>query len=73
MEVTNRFNGLDLTDRVPDELCMEVRDMYNRQGSRPSPSNRNAKRQNGGLRSPHKYLEKEEKIKAKETRKYIFI
>ena len=24
MEVTNRFKGLDLTDRVPDELRMEV-------------------------------------------------
>ena len=27
MEVRNRFNGLDLIDRVPDELCMEVRDI----------------------------------------------
>ena len=24
MEVTNRFKGLDLIDRVPEELCMEV-------------------------------------------------
>ena len=24
MEVTNRFNGLDLVDRVPEELWMEV-------------------------------------------------
>ena len=24
MEVTNRFKGLDLTDRVPEELWMEV-------------------------------------------------
>ena len=24
MEVTNRFKGLDLTGRVPEELCMEV-------------------------------------------------
>ena len=24
MEVTNRFKGLNLTDRVPEELCMEV-------------------------------------------------
>ena len=24
MEVTNRFKGLDLIDRVPDELWMEV-------------------------------------------------
>ena len=26
MEVTNRFKGLDLIDRVPEELRMEVRD-----------------------------------------------
>jgi len=25
--VRNRFKGLDLTDRVPDELWMEVRDI----------------------------------------------
>ena len=25
VEVRNRFKGLDLTDRVPDELWMEVR------------------------------------------------
>ena len=24
MEVTNRFKGLDLVDRVPEELCTEV-------------------------------------------------
>ena len=27
MEVRNRFKGLDLTDRVPEELWMEVRDI----------------------------------------------
>ena len=27
MEVTNRFMGLDLIDRVPDELCTEVQDI----------------------------------------------
>ena len=27
MEITNRFKGLDLIDRVPEELWMEVRDM----------------------------------------------
>ena len=26
VEVTNRFNGLDLIDRVPEELWTEVRD-----------------------------------------------
>ena len=27
MKVRNRFKGLDLIDRVPDELCMEVHDI----------------------------------------------
>ena len=27
MEMTNRFKGLDLIDRVPEELRMEVREI----------------------------------------------
>ena len=30
-EVTNRFKGLDLIDRVPEELWMEVHDMVQEQ------------------------------------------
>ena len=52
--MTNRFKGLDLIDRVPDELWTEVRDIVQRQGSRPSPRKRNAKKQNGCLRRPYK-------------------
>ena len=44
VEVRNRFKGLDLIDRVPDELWMEVHDIYRRQESRPSPRKRNAKK-----------------------------
>ena len=32
MEVRNRFKGLDLIDRVPDELWMEVRDIVQQTG-----------------------------------------
>ena len=32
MEVRNRFKGLDLTDRVPDELWTEVRDIVQETG-----------------------------------------
>ena len=32
VEVTNRFKGLDLIDRVPDELWMEVRDIVQERG-----------------------------------------
>ena len=34
MEVRNRFKGLDLIDRVPDELWNEVRDIVLEQGDR---------------------------------------
>ena len=32
MEVTNRFKGLDLIDRVPEELWTEVRDIVQEAG-----------------------------------------
>ena len=48
VEVRNRFKGLDLMDRVLDELWTEVRDIV------PSPWKRNAKKQNGCLRRPYK-------------------
>ena len=32
VEVTNRFKGLDLIDRVPEELWMEVRDIVQETG-----------------------------------------
>ena len=32
MEVTNRFRGLDLIDRVPKELWMEVSDIVQEAG-----------------------------------------
>ena len=32
VEVTNRFKGFDLIDRVPDELWMEVRDIVQETG-----------------------------------------
>ena len=51
VEVRNRFKGLDLIDRVPDELWMEVPDIVQND---PCPWKRNAKKQNGCLRSPYK-------------------
>ena len=69
--MTNTFKGLDLTDRVPEELWMEVCDIVRRQGLRTSPRKINEKRQNGCLRRPYKQLRKEEKLKVKEKRKNI--
>ena len=59
VEVRNRFKGLDLIDRVPEELRTLYRrqrfmTLYRRWRSRTSPRNRNAKKQNGCLRRPYK-------------------
>ena len=55
VEVRNRFKGLDLIDRVPDELWMEVRDIVQETGSKMIPKEKkNAKKQNGCLKRPYK-------------------
>jgi len=47
VRVTNRFKGLDLIDRVPEELWTEVHDIVQEADGdqRPSPRKRNAKGQ----------------------------
>ena len=37
VEVRNRFKGLDLIDRVPENYGMRFVTLYRRQGSRPFP------------------------------------
>ena len=37
VEVRNRFMGLDVIDRVPDELWMEVHDIVEQTGSKTIP------------------------------------
>ena len=37
MEVRNRFKGLDLIDRVPDELWTEVHDIVQKTGIKTIP------------------------------------
>ena len=54
VEVTNRFKGLDLIDRVPEELWAEVRDIVQEAVIKTSPRKRFAKRQNDCLRMPYK-------------------
>ena len=43
MEVRNRFKGLDLIDRVPDELWMEVCDIVQQTGSKTIPKKKKCK------------------------------
>ena len=44
MEVRNRFKGLDLIDRVPDELWNEVRDIVQETGIKTIPRENKCKK-----------------------------
>ena len=44
MEVRNRFKGLDLIDRVPDELWNEVRDVVQETGIKTIPMEKKCKK-----------------------------
>ena len=44
LEVRNRFKGLDLIDRVPDELWNEVRDIVQETGSKTIPKKKKCKK-----------------------------
>ena len=44
VEVRNRFKGLDLIDRVPDELWMEVRDTVQETGIKTIPKKKKCKK-----------------------------
>ena len=54
VEVRNRFKGLDLIDRVPDELWMEVQDIVQETGIKTIPMEKKCENQNGCLRRPYK-------------------
>ena len=61
--MTNRFKVLDLTDRVPDELLMEVHDIVQEAVIKTILKKKKAITNN----------RKEEKLKAKEKRKDTLI
>ena len=44
VEVRNRFKGLDLIDRVPDELWMEVCDLVQETGIKTTPIEKKCKK-----------------------------
>ena len=44
VEVTNRFKGLDVIDRVPDELWNEVRDIVQETGIETIPMEKKCKK-----------------------------
>ena len=73
VEVRNRFKGLDLIDRVPDELWNEVRDIVQETGLKTIPMEKKCKKvkwlSEEGLQIA--VGEKKEKQKAKKKRKDI--
>ena len=44
VEVTYRFKGLDLTDRVPEELRMEIRNTVQEAGTKIIPKEKKSKK-----------------------------
>jgi len=54
VEMRNRFKGLDLIDRVPDELWTEVCNIVQETGIKTIPKKKDAKKQNDCLRRPYK-------------------
>ena len=54
VEVRNRFKGLDLLDRVPDELWNEVRDIVQETGIKTIPMEKKCKKAQWLSRGPYK-------------------
>ena len=73
MEVTNRFKGLDLIDRVLEELWMEVCDIVQEAGIENIPKKKKCKKATRLSEEALQITEKEEKLKTKEKRKDISI
>ena len=71
VEVRNRFKGLDLLDRVPDEVWTEVHDMVQEAGIKTSPKKKKCKRAKWLSEEALQTAEKGRKLKAKEKRKDI--
>ena len=72
VEVVNRFNGLDLIHRVPEELWTEVQNIVQQAKTKTIPRKRKSEHQKSfALRKLYKLLSKEEKKNSREKRKDI--
>ena len=54
VEVANKFKGLGLMNKVPEELWMEVCNIIQESVIKTIPKEKKCKRQNGCLTRPHK-------------------
>ena len=73
VEVRNRFKGLDLIDRVPDELWMEVRDIVQETGIKTITKKKKCKKGKWLSEEVLQIAVKRREAKAKEKRKDISI
>ena len=71
MNVTNRFKGLDLVDRVPEELWTKVHDIVQEAVIKTTPNRKKCKRAKWLSEKALQIAGKEEKRKAKEKRNDI--
>ena len=71
MEVRNRFKGLDLIDRVPDELWTEIRDIVQETGIKTIPMEKKCKKAKWLSEEALQIAVKRREPKAKEKRKDI--
>ena len=73
VEVRNRFKGLGLIDRVPDELWTEVRDIVQETGIKTIPMEKKCKKAKWLSGEVLQIAVKRREAKAKEERKDISI
>ena len=71
MDVKNRFKGLVLIDRVPEELWMEICDIVEEALIKNVPEKKKCKKAKWLSDEALQIAEKEEKLKARENRKDI--
>ena len=71
VEVRNRFKGLDLIDRVPEELWTEVHDIVQEAGIKTIPKKKKCKKARWLSEEALQIAEKMKDTKAKEKRKDI--
>ena len=65
VEVTNRFKGLDLIDRVPEELWTEVHDIVQEAGIKSIPQKKKCKKAKWLSEEALQIAEKRREVKGK--------
>ena len=74
MEVRSRFKGLDLIDRVPDELWNEVRDIVQETGIKTIPMEKKCKKTKWLSGEVLQIAEKRREVKSKgEKERYMHL